>query len=139
MPTREDFKKLSEERLSAIKTLLKNGHYDIVCQDSGYVLEFGLKASVCKTLKRNVYPENIRKYRTHNLNNLIDLAKLKDSLNNKKKNNINFFVNWSLLSKWSVEFRYEPIGKNKKENAEEVVNAIENEKDGVYPWIKENW
>lgn len=139
MPSRKDLQKSSEERLNAIKDLYKNKHYDIVCQDSGYVVELGLKAAVCKTLRKNVYPDNIKKYRTHNPDILVNLAKLRDSLNEKKKKNIKFFINWSLISKWSVNFRYEPIGRNKKENAEEVINAIENEEGGVYPWIKENW
>lgn len=139
MPTREELQDLSEARLNAIKTLYENGIYDIVCQDSGYVVEFGLKSAVCKANEFDEYPENNQTYRTHNLTRLVKLAKLHDKLNERKRNDIAFFTNWSLISKWSVNMRYEPIGEKKESNAKQHINAIENPKDGVHPWNKQNW
>lgn len=139
MPTRYELQVMAEKRLEAVKSLHKQGFYDFVCQDSGYVLEFGLKSAVCKRIGKDSYPDNDQKYRTHSLNKLVNLADLRRKLERKKKKDENFFVNWSIASKWSVEFRYQPIGQNEKENAEDFLNAIENPKDGVHPWVKENW
>jgi hypothetical protein len=139
LPTRSDLQGLSEARLDAIKSLLGSGHYDIVCQDSGYVIEYGLKSAVCKHLNDDDYPEHIRKYRDHDFNKLIELADLQNELSRARMDNFNFFVNWSLLTKWSVNFRYKPVGTNQKHHAEEIINAIDNEKDGVHPWVKIHW
>jgi HEPN domain-containing protein len=139
MPTRNEFQVLSEARLSAIKNLFAGGLYDIVCQDSGYVVEFGLKSAICKAINTERYPDNKKIYRTHNLTQLVKLARLENDLNEKKVNDAKFFANWSLVSKWSVNMRYQPIGENEEENAKDHINAIENPKDGVHPWIKQNW
>lgn len=139
MVTRNELQIMAETKLKSIKTLYENGFYDYVCQDSGYVLEFGLKSAVCKSIEQQIYPDNDSAYRTHSLNKLVNLANLRKDLEAKKRRDKNFFVNWSIASKWSVEFRYQPIGKNEKENAEDFMNAVENPKDGVYPWVKENW
>lgn len=139
MPTRLELQELAEQRLKSVKTLLEKEFYDFVCHDCGYVLEFGLKSAVCKNILSNIYPENDNRYKTHSLDKLVDLASLKIDLENEKRKSIDFFINWSLVSKWSVSFRYDPIGKNKKETAEEYIKAIENQKDGVFPWIKKNW
>ena len=138
MTTRQEFQIIAEKRLKGIMTLYINSHYDYVCSDCGYVIEFGLKSAVCKYINVNTYPENSKEYRTHNLIKLVNLSNLLKSLEEKKKS-IEFFINWSLISKWSPEFRYQPIGQNKKENADQYINSINNPKDGVFPWVKENW
>lgn len=138
--SKSDFVTLSENTLCVIKKLLLEGHYDFVNQQGGFVIEFGLKAAVCTKLQQTFYPyPPDTKYRTHDLNILVGKAGLTDALTRQKSENRNFFINWSLISKWSPEFRYLPIGSTKKEQAEEILNAIEHNKDGVYIWVRMNW
>lgn len=136
---KKDLKLKSANKLKVIKSNYISGFYDEVVSDSGYVIEFALKAAICKKLNSNTYPENIRDYKTHSPEKLINLANLREKLEKKKKSDLDFFISWSLLSKWSVEFRYYPPGKYDKKTANDYINAIESEKGGVYPWIKENW
>ena len=60
-------------------------------------------------------------------------------IENEKVNNLDFFINWSLLSKWSINFRYMPPGTHDANTSNEYINAIEKENGGVYPWIKKRW
>lgn len=136
---KNELKKKSESRLKAIKSSYKEGLYDEVVADSGLVIEFALKAAVCKAIKKDIYPEEIRRYRTHDPEALIDLSKLRSDLENEKVNNLDFFINWSLLSKWSINFRYMPPGTHDVNTSNEYINAIEKENGGVYPWIKKRW
>ena len=136
---RNELKKMADNRLRVIKNSYKEGFYDEVVADSGLVIEFALKASVCKAIKKDKYPEDIRRYRTHDPETLIDLSKLRSDLENEKINNLDFSINWSLLSKWSINFRYMPPGTHDANSSIEYINAIEEEKGGVYQWIKKKW
>lgn len=136
---RKHLQKLSENRLKSIKVNYNEELYDEVVSDSGLVIEFALKSAVCKSIARDEYPDNIKNYRTHDPERLIDLSRLRNDLEEEKNNNLDFFINWSLLSKWSVNFRYLPPGTHNKDKAEDYINAIESEEGGVYPWIKKRW
>ena len=136
---RKQLQKKAESRLRAIKLNYDEELYDEVVSDSGLVIEFALKSAVCKTLARDEYPEHISNYRTHDPNKLIKLSKLKDELEKEKASNIDFFINWSLLSKWSIDFRYMPPGTHDEKSSADYIKAIESEEGGVYPWIKKRW
>ena len=103
---RNELKRMADWKLKEIKLMHENGFFDSAVSNSGYVVEFGLKAAICKKIK---------------------------------KENVNFMVNWSLISRWSVNFRYKPIGTNSKEKSEEYINALEAEDGGVYTWVKKVW
>lgn len=136
---KKELQKKSENRLKAVKGSYRDSLYDEVVSDCGLVIELALKATVCKAINEDVYPEFIRTYRTHDPEELINLAKLRSKLEAEKSNDLDFFVNWSLLSKWSINFRYMPPGTYSKSKAENYITAIEGPKGGVYPWIKKNW
>lgn len=136
---RNELKRKAESRLKAIKGSYKEGLYDEVVADSGLVVEFALKASVCKAIKSDIYPEGIRKYRTHDAETLIDLSKLRKELEEEKINNLDFFISWSLLSKWSINFRYKPPGSYDINTSKDYISALDGEKGGVYTWIKTKW
>lgn len=129
---KKEWEKKSASRLNAVKTSFNNKLYDESVADSGLVVEFSLKAVICKFHKNKVYPEQISNYRTHDCEKLIDLAKLREDLDKEKHDNIEFFVNWSLMSKWSINFRYEPPGKYNEKIAKDYINALESESGGVY-------
>lgn len=139
MPTKEELKYLSSRRLEAAEVLLQNGIHDIAYHDSGYILEFGFKAVICNRLAQDSYPEHDRKYRTHHFDSLVEHAGLIDELAKLKARDREFMKNWSIATKWSVELRYRPIGKDVESVATTFLNAVKSEEDGVFPWIKKHW
>ena len=138
MPTIDQLKYLSERRLEAAEALIESDIHDIAYQDSGYVIEFGLKAAICKKLEVNEYPQE-QKFYTHRYDDLIKLAGLDNELADKKAVDREFMKNWSISTKWSVHLRYQPIGKDVVSVTNAYINAIKSETGGVLPWIKVHW
>jgi len=140
--TRTELKKLAETKLKEVKALYENELYDGAYYASGYVLEFALKARICKILNIDAFPEQrkiSKLFKTHNLKDLIFLAGLEKEFNNAKANNSNLLTNWSIISDWSEHLRYELVGSSQKESIEGIIEALEDPKDGVFTWIKKKW
>lgn len=138
MPTPNDFKYLSSRRLDAVRVLTYHGIYDIAYHDSGYIIEFGLKAIICKKNNAEDYPHD-EKYRSHHYDKLVRLAGLDEELAIRKATNREFMKNWSITTKWSVNMRYQPIGKDAKGVITSFLNAATSENGGVMPWIRKHW
>lgn len=139
MPTFLELKYLADRRMEAVDVLNYNGIHDIAYQDSGYIIEFGLKAAICKHLNATKYPDNVEIYRTHHFDTLVDLAGLTSELAKKKASDRTFMKNWSIATKWSVALRYRPIGIDEKSKSTTFINAVKEEKGGVLSWIKTHW
>lgn len=139
MPTYQELKELAETRLLEVKALYDKGLYDGACYLAGYVIEFALKARITKLLDMTHYPETgeiSKSFKTHNYDILIKLSGLEKKFDEATKLNKNLFTNWSLVTKWSEEFRYHPVGTNPKEYVRQIINALEDPNDGVFTWIK---
>lgn len=142
MPTGEQLKELAKTRLKEVELLHHHGFYDGAYYLSGYIIEFSLKARVCKVLNREQYPERgeiSKSFKTHKLDDLVMLAGLEKELEEEKINNPGFFVSWSLVTTWSEQFRYEPIGTKNYQAIEEIILALSDPKDGVLTWITKRW
>lgn len=138
MPTIDELKYLSGRRLEAVEVLANNDIHDIAYHDSGYIVEFALKAAICKFKNLEEYP-NSREYFTHHFDDLVRLAGLELELSNQKSHDREFMKNWSISTNWSVELRYKPIGSTVESVSETFINAVKNEEGGVLPWIKKHW
>ena len=83
MPSRAEFQTLATNRLNEAKTLKNAGHYEAAFYLSGYAVECGLKAAVCKTLQIDIFnmPTDLHKgFKTHRLDHLIVLSGLSNRL-----------------------------------------------------------
>jgi hypothetical protein len=135
MATIDDLKYLSERRLQAVEVLSKNNIHDIARQDSGYIVEFALKAAICKENGVQHYPS---KFFSHRFDDLVKFAGLQEELSVKKATDKEFMKNWSIATTWSVELRYQPIG-NDVSISRSFINAVKSDKGGVLPWVKTHW
>jgi hypothetical protein len=141
MPTRNEFKNISNTRLKEVKVLYRNGLYDGAVYLSGYVIETALKARICKLLDLD-YPEIgtvSRSYLTHKFDDLVKLAGLQNQLDNERNTNFNFNTNWSLINNWSETIRYKTIGTSTQVDVEDIINALQDPNDGILTWIKKRW
>ena len=142
MVTRIKLKKLSKTRLNEVKVLFENELYDGVKYLSGYVIEFALKARICRILEQEEYLESgdfAHTYKTHKLTVLMKLAGLEKKLDEAQPSNPQLLVNWSLLSQWSEQSRYSFIETSPKNEAELIIQALEDKNSGVYTGIKKFW
>lgn len=135
--TTSHLKTLAEEKNVSLINLHKiGGQHQLIVENVGYVPEYALKAVIAKSFS-DIYPLDKKGYRTHNIDVLKNKANLSAELKKEQKNNPRFKANWSTLSSWTSEFRYETGFKN--QTAIRFMNALNNKKGGVYPWIKRYW
>jgi HEPN domain-containing protein len=142
MPTRSELKRLAEMRLAEAKSLIDNRYYDGAIYLAGYALEMALKARICKVLDLEEYldtGEISKSFKTHDFDILRKLSGLERKFDEATKSNPSLHKNWSVVTKWEETYRYKPVGYSKKENAQDIINALEDSKDGVLTWIKKYW
>ena len=87
MPTCEQLKELAKTRLKEVELLHHHGFYDGAYYLSGYIIEFSLKAKICKLLNLDQYPESgpiSKTFKTHKLDDLVILAGIEKELEEEK-------------------------------------------------------
>ena len=140
MANHQELRDISKARLRTAKILLDNSDFDGAIYMMGYVLECALKAIICKRLNLPSYPdkggskdiENI--FKTHKFDILLTLSGMENdfSLKSPKRR----YENWSELTKWSTDIRYEPVGTRTRAEAERMYNALVGKPHGIITWIK---
>lgn len=141
MPTKIELKDLTILRLEEAKKLYAGGYYDGACYLGGYCIELALKARICTLLNLTDYPPSGdigKAFRTHKLEDLVTLAGLKVDLAQKRLSPT-FDADWSLISQWSEIWRYNPQGTKTQVQAQNFLNAIDDNIDGIFTWIKTIW
>lgn len=141
MPTRTDLQKLANLRLKDAEALFAAGLYDGCTYLCGYVVELALKACICKTLNRTDYldshPNLKTTFKTHDFDVLAILAGIKDELDANKSAALG--VNWNTATAWKPELRYEPVGTYGRQETEDRLNSIRDNRDGVLKWLSQRW
>ena len=133
-----DLKLLAETRLAESKLLFENNYLEGACYLAFYSIEIGFKASFCKILNIEKYPENIQGLKTHNLQDLLLLSGLKMSFEDSCKSDIMLDASWKSLSlegKWNETYRYIPIGSKNEGNMMILFTEIEY----LFNWIRSKW
>ena len=143
--TRQEFQTIARVRLSESKSLLKRKHYDGCCYLAGYSLEVALKAVICRQMNNDrffdiIRPETARAFKIHNLEELINLAGLSQEYIDLETTNPIALNNWEFIRdkiRWSEQLRYK-IGLT-QQDAEQMILAISEPKNGILKWIKKYW
>ncbi len=136
---RADFQRLAEVRIREAEILLNSGYYAGAYYLAGYAVECALKACIAKQVKQYDFPdkEAVNKSYTHNLSELVNIAQLKDSLDNELKSNRDFKINWNSVKSWSEKARYDTNILETK--ARDFFSATTDTSNGVLEWLKKYW
>ncbi len=139
MPTRKELQRLARERLRDAQILQHRGRHDAAAYMCGYVLELALKACICKTLQINDYPEKRLhgEFKTHGFDDLKLLAGFESEITAKR--NPKLFANWSIVARWSPDWRYRPIGSVTESDADAILAALRKRQYGILPWLRKRW
>jgi HEPN domain-containing protein len=141
MATREQLQSLARLRLREAEVLFEAGFFDGCAYLCGYVVELALKATICATLDVSEYPSEVKAplrmaFRTHDFDDLKLLAGIERDLS---ASNPVLLTNWSVANRWRPEWRYEPAGTYNRTAAQEILNAIRVEPNGVLSWLSLHW
>lgn len=123
MITKSELRKLANARLKDSKILFEAKRYDGAVYICGYVIELGLKLRICKTLKWDGFPSSnsefndFRSFKTHNLDVLLALSGIEEKVKTK------FLPEWSAVTSWDPQARYNPIGTIGKADAELMIES----------------
>lgn len=118
--------------------MLNNRRWDGAYYLAGYAVECALKACIAKSTERYEFPDKARvnSSYTHDLDQLLDVARLSKTLEVARGRHPQLASNWRLVQKWSEGARYE---RSTEIEAQALVQAIKEPKDGVPPWLKTHW
>lgn len=135
---RADFQQLSELRLKEAKALLDAGFPEGAYYLAGYAIECALKACIAKRTQAQQFPErDAHKYYKHDIGELLAHSKLKQELEISMLADFRLKESWTILKNWSEETRYE--GTKTIKEARDLIEAIDDSKGGVLPWLQQRW
>ena len=101
-------------------------------------MECALKACIAKLTNQDDFPDKdiVLKSYTHDIEALVQVARLKVSRDADAKANPILRDNWIALKDWNEQARYKRWTEAK---ARELFTAITDTTNGVLPWIMGRW
>jgi HEPN domain-containing protein len=129
---------LARIRLREAKALIDLRMYDGAYYLAGYAVECALKACIAKATQRYEFPEKKRvdASHTHNLRELVKLAKLEDARLEEVRKDAQFQKYWDFVQSWSEDSRYRT---HAPDVARALLEAVGNRRHGVIRWITRYW
>lgn len=121
--TGTDLKSLSQARLEDARVLLSGKRVEGAAYLCGYAVELALKARIAATLGWDGYPstkkefEGYASFRTHDLDILLHLS------GQEREVKTTLFAEWSVVSDWNPESRYQPLGALAQLDVEAMIEA----------------
>jgi HEPN domain-containing protein len=136
--TRDVCRQLAETRLSEARHLLEGGLGAGAYYLAGYAVELALKAVISRAFFAEAIPSPkfVRDIYSHDLESLINIARLRVELERECASNERFAANWFLVRDWSEQSRYE---LTQMDDARYLVEAIEHPTEGILTWIRNRW
>ena len=114
---------LARVRIREAELLFSGKNYDGAVYLSGYVVEFALKARICRQLKWPGYPltdgefKGKSSFKVHDFDSLLEFTGI--SLKIQKE----CADEWSMMKSWTPEYRYRPIGSTTQQDAQQMISA----------------
>jgi HEPN domain-containing protein len=141
---RKTFQKLAKERLGDAKALLGRKRWSGAYYLCGYAVECALKACLLRHLGESGaifsderrYLKDLADCWTHDLSKLVRLAGLEAKLGAARGANPKLAKFWGVTSGWSETSRYE---EKTEAEARALYEAVCNNPDGVFRWMKSHW
>lgn len=116
---------IARARLADTDALLKARRFDGSSYLCGYVVEMALKARICETLKWPGFPdkrsefEGLQSFKTHDLDVLLRLS------GREQYTEANLFPEWTIVSQWNPEARYQAVGTVAAATARDMISAAQ--------------
>lgn len=130
---------LSAAREHEASTLLEARLYSGSLYLMGYAVECALKACIARMTQRHEFPDKTRARVswTHDLEVLARTAGLWGDLTATMESDLDLSRNWTVVSGWSAESRYELQVSDHRAHA--FHSACTDDRAGVLSWIRGRW
>ena len=136
---RSELKRLAELRVRDALNLLRGRRYDACYYLAGYAVECALKACIAKQFRASTIPDpgRVKSIFTHQLEALVNVAGLAESLNEETRIDPDFEAYWNVVKDWKPDRRYQ-TGTTRYE-AQNLYDAINDPDHGVFQWLRRYW
>ena len=114
-----DLKGVAGAKLKDAQHLYNGRRYDSASYLCGYAVEAALKYRICRThgWSEYYYKDPYRSFATHDLQVLLRLSGAELKVQSR------FHAEWSEVTKWTVEWRYDPVGTATESTARQIIVA----------------
>jgi HEPN domain-containing protein len=137
---RAHWQALAEQRILAAQALLATQQWSSAYYLAGYAVEFGLKSCILVHVESTGVIFKEKKFSeqcwSHDVEDLVALAGLKDTLIADMAGNPALNANWTIVTEWDEMSRYE---QKTQADAEKLYEAITDNANGVMSWIRVRW
>lgn len=135
---RKDFQELAAVRLKEARVLLRAGCYEGAYYLAGYAVECALKACIAKRTERHDFPDKkrVNASYTHDMEELLILVGLRRAMVEAAATHPELNKNWKIVRNWNEESRYD---RPSREEAEDLLDALDDGNHGVPRWLKLHW
>jgi HEPN domain-containing protein len=140
---RPQLQRLSQLRLDDAQALLAASRWSAAYYLAGYAVECALKSCVLKHIDTTGeifasadYLKDLSKYWTHDFTQLLKLAGLPATHGTALRANPALLAFWTMVKDWSEASRYQ---EKTEVEAKALYEAITNNPDGVFEWIRQHW
>jgi len=122
MISRADLRRIARMRLADAEVLFRGRRYDGAVYLCGYAVELTLKARICRTLRWTGFPatsnefKDFKSFQIHNLEVLLRLS-------GREVVRINHMADWSVVSNWVPESRYQLPGVVTPQGARSMIDS----------------
>lgn len=118
--------------------LLDHGRFANAYYLAGYAVEIGLKACIALQFRAEHFPDRrlVNIVHTHQVNELVFHAGLRDVLDERSDKDEKFQFNWAQVCDWSPDSRYSTVDAL---TAQVMVQAVSDPQAGILKWISEYW
>jgi hypothetical protein len=106
---------------------------------AGYSVECALKAAIAKATRAEDFPDKptVEKSWTHNLEELLGTAGLRQTLKSDASLRKPLGDNWAVVVRWNEANRYKISIEEKQ--TRDLLAAISDSPDGVMEWLRLRW
>lgn len=137
---RAAWQQLAEERIAEAKILLAAQKWSGAYYLAGYAVECALKSCILARVEADgaIFREKKFSERcwTHDLLELLELADLEVARDAHIAASLPRKQYWDTVEAWNEHSRYV---RQAQQDAEKLMNAIDDPNDGVLLWIKSHW
>jgi len=136
--TRSDLQALSQLRLHEAQLLLQAASYGGAYYLAGYAVECAMKACIAKSTQAHDFPDKkrVNDSYSHDLASLLKTSGLEPVLKHARQASPGLGTRWDIAQEWNESSRY---ALWQKSDAESMLNAVADSKDGVLKWLKQHW
>ena len=123
MIPRNELRNLAKARLRDAEVLVDADRFAGANYICGYAIELWLKFRICKTLRWSGFPgsnnefQGFTSFKIHDLDRLLRLSGIEDRVKSK------FFTEWSIVSEWNPESRYNSNSTITRADAESMIKS----------------